>query len=1288
MSIIYSTSANETLTGSAGDDTYVFTDNNFGKDVINDSGGIDTIDMTAVTSRLTIDLTSSNSNEIRLNNKNNVNWTGNVIENFLAGSANDTITGNSANNYLDGWAGNDSIYGMGGNDTLVGGLGSDTLDGGDNDDTYIFLDDWSTDTLSDSSGLDTLDFTAVTAALTVDLTGSQTNDVTDGSNRVRWSGEIIETVLAGSGNDSLLGSAGDNRIEGNAGDDSLNGGTGNDTLDGGSGNDTYTFTDGWGNDTLVDSDGTDVLDFSLVTTALTVDLSDSQANDVTDGTHSVNWTGIVFETVLGGAGNDSIQGGAASELLVGNGGNDTLNGGGGNDTLDGGIGEDTYAFSDGWGADLITDSDGVARLDFGGVTGDLTINLGTTQVSDGTNSVDWSGIAMVSAAGGAGNDTLTGTAANNLLIGNAGADTLTGGAGDDTMDGGSGNDVFVFDTGWGNDTVTGGDGMDMLDFATITANMTVDLENGLATDGTSSVTWSTYDIDQVTTGSGNDVLTGNYGYNTLNGGAGDDIYLYSNFWRGDTIIDSSGNDTLDFSSMALAGIQVNLVSSDGHEAWYGEHYINWSDDAIENVIGTHMADMIVGNSAANNIIGGDGDDTLSGGIGSDTLDGGAYSDTYLFADGWGTDTIIDSGGSDTFDFGTVTTGMTANLTSGEFTDGTNTVVLTGEVENVYTGSGNDTLTASLADNTLDGGDGDDTYRFSNSWGQDLIIDASGSDTIDFSPMALAGVTVNLVSSPGHEASYATHSINWDNDAIEHVIGTAMDDSITGNAANNNLVGGDGYDTLVGGAGNDTLDGGAHSDIYIFADGWGVDTLSDSSGLELFDFSATTTGVTIDLLNQTASSGANALTWTGVIEQVTAGSGNDILVGNLVDNTLDGGAGDDTYRFSNWWVHDVIIDASGNDTIDFSPMRYAGVSVNLTSSADAEATYGMHTINWDNDAIENLIGTAMADTLTGNISNNLIIGGGGNDTIAGGGGNDTLEGGTWHDVYIFADGWGNDTVDESTGNGRDTFDFSTVTTNVTVDLLNATASDGSNSVTWTGCIEYVTTGSGDDILRGNLVNNILNGGDGNDTYRFSNYWLNDTVIDSSGTDTIDFSLMHLAGVNVNLTSGAGHEAWYGPHAINWDNDVIEHVIGTHMSDTITGNSADNNIQGGEGHDTLSGGTGNDTLLGGGGYDVYHDFLGNFGVDIVDDASSGLDIVDLSEYVLADVVSWSAVDTSGDTFVDRLALDFGSGNQILVENYFDNTSVDDDLSGAGTGLIETFVFADDDTVDFAQVQQLVS
>jgi anthrax edema toxin adenylate cyclase len=64
-------------------------------------------------------------------------------------------------------------------------------------------------------------------------------------------------------------------------------------------------------------------------------------------------------------------------------------------------------------------------------------------------------------------------------------------------------------------------------------------------------------------------------------------------------------------------------------------------------------------------------------------------------------------------------------------------------------------------------------------------------------------------------------------------------------------------------------------------------------------------------------------------------------------------------------------------------------------------------------MENIVGGSGNDILTGDAGNNMICGREGNDELTGGLGDD---------LYLFGNGWGNDTIYESINSGRDQ-DFS-------------------------------------------------------------------------------------------------------------------------------------------------------------------------------------------------------------------------------------------------------------------------
>src|SRR5690606_27665292 len=151
-----------------------------------------------------------------------------------------------------------------------------------------------------------------------------------------------------------------------------------------------------------------------------------------------------------------------------------------------------------------------------------------------------------------------------------------------------------------------------------------------------------------------------------------------------------------------------------------------------------------------------------------------------------------------------------------------------------------------------------------------------------------------------------------------------------------------------------------------------------------------------------------------VENVTSGSGNDALTGNSLANVLDGGAGNDDLRggFDNdtlrggegndqlWGEQgdDLLEGGAGNDRIDggagndtASYANAAGPVTVSVSGQNGNAPFEeQDTLGAGSDRlidVENLVGSASGDHLTGDSDDNRIDGGAGADTMVGLGGND-------------------------------------------------------------------------------------------------------------------------------------------------------------------------------------------------------------------------------------------------------------------------------------------------------------
>ena len=182
--------------------------------------------------------------------------------------------------------------------------------------------------------------------------------------------------------------------------------------------------------------------------------------------------------------------------------------------------------------------------------------------------------------------------------------------------------------------------------------------------------------------------------------------------------------------------------------------------------------------------------------------------------------------------GTANVNGTGNAVNNTVTGNSGNNLLDGAAGNdtLLGGAGNDTLLGSLGNDNLDGGAGNDTYLFTlTGLGNDIIRDASGTDTISFAgAVATLGARVNLGVTTAQTVVGTTKITLTAINTVENAIGGLGNDRLIGNTLNNRLNGGAGNDILNGGAGNDTLVGGL-----------GTDNLVGGAGNDQFVFNGTT-----------------------------------------------------------------------------------------------------------------------------------------------------------------------------------------------------------------------------------------------------------------------------------------------------------------------------------------------------------------------------------------------------------------------------------------------------------------
>lgn len=279
-----------------------------------------------------------------------------------------------------------------------------------------------------------------------------------------------------------------------------------------------------------------------------------------------------------------------------------------------------------------------------------------------------------------------------------------------------------------------------------------------------------------------------------------------------------------------------------------------------------------------------------------------------------------------------------------------------------------------------------------------------------------------------------------------ILGSAGNDYLDGEAGADQLAGGTGIDSLIGdiddtvlmgGTGGETLVGGGDFLMYVVPPNGGATLVNEDIEVVI----GTPFGDRIDSDSFVAG---GELAGQGAV--VFGQAGNDVLTGSPFDDMLFGETGNDLLEGRAGG--DSLEGGPGVDTLSYvtSP---AGVTVNLSTGVAA----GGHAAGDVFNGFENLLGSALADILTGDdeanriegragndivnglMGNDVLLGEAGNDILDGGIGNDRLTGGAGNDIVN--GGVGNDAIvtdyDQGLnlndqhfgGSGQDTFEFENV-----------------------------------------------------------------------------------------------------------------------------------------------------------------------------------------------------------------------------------------------------------------------
>ncbi|HHN66680.1 MAG TPA: calcium-binding protein [Thermopetrobacter sp.] len=371
------------------------------------------------------------------------------------------------------------------------------------------------------------------------------------------------------------------------------------------------------------------------------------------------------------------------------------------------------------------------------------------------------------------------------------------------------------------------------------------------------------------------------------------------------------------------------------------------------------------------------------------------------------------------------TSTTLDISGWTFTDwGNETIYIYGDADA-------ETFTGSSEQDYIDGGAGDDTFRYLD--GQDgipyygdtfkggagndtllLVLNATATDTLfDLRELTLQSLEqITFSSAGGLDATLllSASQAAWDLPANMHVTGS--------NAPGQTEA----IELEMGAVTTLDLSG------WTFAD-WG------SQGERI-----TITGDS-DAETITASAGRDFVHGLAGDDQLHGGGGTDDLYGGSGFDQLFGDAGNDWIYGS--FGNDTLFGGDGNDGM----YGHAGDDTLMGEGGD-DVLFG-------NDGADNLAGGPGDDVLRGHADNDILEGGDGNDVLYGGAGDDVLIGGAGDDVLyggiglevmVFDAGWGTDTV-HGFADGQDVFDL--VSLGITFADLTITAVGGDTHISYNG-----------------------------------------------------------------------------------------------------------------------------------------------------------------------------------------------------------------------------------------------
>ncbi|MGL6210260.1 MAG: Hint domain-containing protein [Paracoccaceae bacterium] len=318
------------------------------------------------------------------------------------------------------------------------------------------------------------------------------------------------------------------------------------------------------------------------------------------------------------------------------------------------------------------------------------------------------------------------------------------------------------------------------------------------------------------------------------------------------------------------------------------------DDTVFSGVGD---DSIEGGSGDDNIDGGIGDDSAFGGAGDDTLRGRTGDDSLVGGDG--NDSVRGDAGDDTI----ITGGGGVPLPDlgypGLYPSDSNP---TNDLDTVFGGQGNDTISTGDDADVIYGGFGED--RIEGGFDNDTIFGNQDNDTI--------------IGGEGADSIDA----GWGDDVVYGGLGPGAPDAVNVRDDQGDLVPNNGNDNIRGGLGNDTIFGLDDDDTI---DGGQDDDVIDA-------------GIDDDLV--TGNTGNDTITGGQGADTLSGGNDRDVFLGGGDGDVVDGNEGGDDFDTLD-------LTGSGPLEIEFDAANAENGTVRFFDAITGEQTGEMSFVNIEN-----------------------------------------------------------------------------------------------------------------------------------------------------------------------------------------------------------------------------------------------------------------------------------------------------------------------------------------------------